>query len=151
MEATTNKQFPQIELVIGKEFAGKIIPLINKAIKSINIIVYDWRWYPDEIAEKVQLFNNAIIRARQKGIIVKVVVHKRLIHEILRRQNILVKKIESSKTIHVKLMIIDNEITILGSHNYTKNAFNFNYEVSAIIHDKETALKSNNYFEKFFH
>lgn len=142
---------PKIEIVIGDQFPKKVIPLIEGAKQSINIMVYDWRWYPDQIGSQIQLFNNAIIRAHQKGITVKVVVNKRLVKEILRRQQIRVKRIESSKLLHVKLMIIDDFISILGSHNYTKNAFNINYEISAIIYDDAIAETLKRYFNNFFY
>lgn len=141
----------KIDIAIGRQFPKKVIPLIEQAKKEIDIIVYDWGWYPDEIGEQIQLFNNAIIRAKQKGVIVKAVVLKRLIAEILRREDIMVKRIESSKLLHTKLMIIDDEIVIVGSHNYTKNAFNINFEASVILRDEETTRKFKNYFENFFY
>lgn len=142
---------PKIEIAISREFPQKVIPLIERAKKSIAIIVYDWLWYPDQIGANIQLFNNAIIRANNRGIEVRVCVNKRLIAEILRRAGVQVKRLQSSKSLHVKLMIIDNEITIIGSHNYTKNAFNINYEASVILRDEETARKFKEYFNPFFH
>lgn len=141
----------KIETAIGREFPKKVTPLIEQAKKSIEIIVYDWGWYPNEIGEKIQLFNNAIVRAKNRGVIVKAVVLKRLIAEILRREGIRVKRVESSKLLHAKLMIIDDEIVIVGSHNYTKNAFNINFEASVILRDEETTRKFKNYFENFFY
>ncbi len=44
-------------------------------------------------------------------------------------------------------MIIDEELCILGSHNYTKNAFNINFEMSVIIRNKEAVSKALKYFE----
>lgn len=141
----------KIDIVIGRAFPRKVIPLIEQAKKEIDIIVYDWGWYPNEIGEQIQIFNNAIVRAHHKAIVVKAVVHKRLIKVILEREGLRVKRVESSKLLHTKLMIIDDEIAILGSHNYTKNAFNINYEVSVIIYDREIAMKFKNYFENFFY
>ena len=141
----------KIELVIGREFPKKVIPLIEDAKTSIAIIVYDWLWYPDEIGAQIQLFNNAIIRANNRGVEVRVCVQKRKIAEILKQAGIRVKRIESSKSLHVKLMIIDNEITIVGSHNYTKNAFDINYEASTILRDTETARKFKEYFNPMFY
>ena len=142
---------PNPKILIGREFAREVIPLIQNAKKTIDIMVYEWRWYPNEIGSKIQCFNQAIIQANKKNIEVKAVVHKTLIAEILRREKIKVRKVESSKVLHTKLMIIDNEIVILGSHNYTMNAFNINYEVSVILHDKEIVLDLKQYFKNFFY
>jgi len=54
---------PEITLLIGKEFPTKVIPLIREATKSIDIIVFDWRWYPDQIGSTIQQFNHEIIKA----------------------------------------------------------------------------------------
>lgn len=142
---------PNPQILIGREFAQEVIPLIQNAKKTIDIMVYEWRWYPNEIGSKIQVFNQAIVQANKRNIEVKAVVHKTLIAEILRREKIKVRKVESSKVLHTKLMIIDNEIVILGSHNYTMNAFNINYEVSVIIHDEKIVLNLKQYFKNFFY
>ena len=141
----------KIETAIGEQFPKKVIPLIEDAKTSIAIIVYNWYWYPDEIGTQIQLFNNAIVRANNRGVEVRVCVQERKIAEILKQAGIRVKKIDSSKTLHSKLMIIDNDITIVGSHNYTKNAFDINYEASVILRDTKTARKFKEYFNPFFY
>jgi len=34
------------EYISGREYPVKVIPLIEQSVKSIKIIVFDWRWYP---------------------------------------------------------------------------------------------------------
>ena len=138
------------EIIISREFPKKVIPLIKKAKKSIDIIVFDWGWYPDEIGEPIQIFNNAIFNANKHGVNVRAIVQKRLINAILNNLNIKAKILHSSKLLHIKLMIIDGEIAILGSHNYTKNAFNVNHEVSIIVKDQTSIEKLTEYFNNFF-
>jgi phosphatidylserine/phosphatidylglycerophosphate/cardiolipin synthase-like enzyme len=139
------------EILIGREFARQVIPLIKNAKKSIDIIVYNWLWYPNEIGSKIQNFNHAIIVANRGGIEVKAVVQKTLIAEILRREKVKVRKIQSGRVLHTKLMIIDDSIAIVGSHNYTMNAFNINYEVSVIIHEQKIVKDLKKYFSNFFY
>ena len=140
----------QNEIIISREFPKKVIPLIKKATKSIDIIVFDWGWYPDEIGEQIQIFNNAIFNANKHGVKVRALVQKRLIKVILSKLKIQAKILYSNKLLHIKLMIIDGEIAILGSHNYTKNAFNINHEVSVIIKDEKSILKLEEYFNNLF-
>lgn len=141
----------KFKILIGREFAKEVTPLIREAKKEIDIIVYNWLWYPNEINSTIQKFNQEIIQAKNRGIIVKAVVQKAIITEILRSEKINVRKVESSKTLHTKLMIIDDEIAILGSHNYTMNAFNINYEVSIMIDDQEKVSELKKYFSNFFY
>ena len=140
----------QNEIIISREFPKKVTPLIKQAQKKIDIIVYDWGWYPDEIGEAIQIFNNAIYRASARGVKVRVITQKRLIKEILSRLGIEVKLFHSKKLLHVKMMLIDGEIAVLGSHNYTKNAFNLNYEVSIITRDQNSIERLQEYFNNIY-
>jgi len=138
------------QILMSREFPKVVIPLIKNAKKSIDIIVFDWGWYPDEIGEPIQIFNNSIYNANKHGVKVRALVQKRLIKIILEKLNIDVKVLHSSKLLHIKLMIIDGEIAILGSHNYTKNAFNVNHEVSIITRQEEDIQKLQTYFNNLF-
>lgn len=140
----------QNEILISRDYPKKVIPLIKGAKKSIDIIVFDWGWYPDEIGEPIQIFNNCIYNANKHGVKVRALVQKRLIKVILDKCEIEAKLLHSNKLLHIKLMIIDDEIAILGSHNYTKNAFNLNYEVSVIIRDFKSILELKNYFNNLY-
>ena len=140
----------QTTTIIGKEFPQKVIPLIKQAKKSIDIVIYDWRWYPDQIGSSIQLFNNAIINASKKNIDVKVITYATHTLEILSVLGIKTTKLPSRRPLHTKLMIIDNQKVIIGSHNYTMNAFTINYEVSAIIQDEEVVKRLIQYFQNLW-
>lgn len=137
-------------IIIGKEFPGKVIPLIEQTQNSIFIIVYDWRWYPDQTGTMIQKFNNAIIASARKGKKIRVITNYHYVDKILSRLNVEVKQISSKRTIHTKLMIIDNKTAILGSHNYTMNAFTINHEVSVILEDEQAVKRLSLYFENLW-
>lgn len=140
----------QTTTIIGKEFPQKVIPLIQQAKNSINIIVYDWRWYPDQIGSEIQKFNNAIIVAARKGIRVRVITNLESVISVLRGNKIQAKKFLSYRKLHVKNMLIDNELAIIGSHNYTMNAFTLNYEVSIITYNKEVVNRLRIFFDNLW-
>lgn len=142
--------YPQTIPIIGKEFSEKVIPLIDQTKKSIDIIVYDWRWYPDQIGSAIQKFNNAIIRVKKKNIRVRVITNSQHIINLLSQNKVQAKKLLSSKTVHAKLMIIDSKTAILGSHNYTMNAFTVNYEVSVIIQDEKCVKRLEIFFKNLW-
>lgn len=106
---------------------------------------------PNQIGSSIQLFNNSIVRAKNRGLDIKAVVWDKKIANVLDEVGIKNKWIHQSKLLHVKLMIIDKSIVIIGSHNYTKTAFDLNFEASVIINDKETAEKFIKFFEGFFY
>lgn len=136
--------------IIGKEFSQKVIPLIRQARDSIDIIVYDWRWYPDQIGSDIQKFNNAIVAARKKGIKVQAIINSQQIIAILKENKIKAKKLSSYQKLHIKLMIIDNETAIFGSHNYTMSAFTTNLEVSIATPNKNVVNRFKSLFNNLW-
>jgi len=141
---------PEITLLIGKEFPTKVIPLIREATKSIDIIVFDWRWYPDQIGSTIQQFNHEIIKAARKNRQVRAIINSKKIAEPLTQNKIKAKVHDSKQLLHTKLMIIDGRLAILGSHNYTMNAFTINHEISAIIQNEEIVKRLKTYFENLW-
>lgn len=139
-----------MDTIIGNEFADKVIPLIKNSKKSIDIIVYDWRWYPNQIGSAIQRFNNEIVAGRKRGKKIRVITNSLHVIGTLKTQNFEARGKVSSKTLHTKLMIIDGKIVILGSHNYTMNAFTINHEVSVIIEDEKVVERLKLYFENLW-
>ena len=140
----------KIQAVIGKGFAPAVIPLIAGAEHSISILVFDWRWYPNEPSSPVQLFNQAIIQAKRRGIKVRALVNMRDIVGQLRELGIDCRKVIGKDLLHSKLIIIDEKIVVVGSHNFTQSAFGKNFECSVITTDEATVSAFNDYFEIIF-
>lgn len=141
---------PTITPIIGKEFANQVVPLIKAAKKNINIIVFDWRWYPDQIGSEIQRFNHALITARRKGVRIKAITNPFGTIAVLSKLKIEMRKPITKGLIHTKLMLIDGHTAILGSHNYTMNAFTINYEISVIIREKEAVERLKKYFDNIW-
>ena len=124
-----------MQTIIGKNYPKLVIPLIEKAVKSIKIVVFDWRWYENDPANPCQLFNASIVRARKRGVNVQACVNSNSIKSPLAQNGIDVKIPISKNLIHTKFIIIDDEILIMGSHNFSQSAFTTNFETSVIIND----------------
>lgn len=57
-------------------------------------------------------------------------------------------KVYALKDLHSKLYIFDNNLTILGSANFTMGGFRWNHELSLLIEDeKELISKLNDYYD----
>ena len=121
------------EPIIGDQFPKKVIPLIDSAKYSIKIIVFDWRWYPDDPGAAAQLFNQSIVRAVRRCVEVKVITNCEQIVKILNSLGCKAKKLYTKNLVHAKMMIIDNSVVVLGSHNYTQSAFTTNQEISICV------------------
>lgn len=128
-----------MQAIIGSEFPKIVIPLIENAKHSIKICVFDWRWYPDNPANPVQLFNQSIVRAVSRGVSVSAITNFPDIVSTLVSLGVKAKKLVSKNLVHAKMIIIDGQIVILGSHNYTQHAFAMNYEISMMSDNIEFA------------
>lgn len=138
------------EAIIGREFPAKLIPLIDSAKSSISILVFDWRWYPDFPESPVQLFNQSIVRAVRRGVKVRAVLNMPAIVSQLTTLGVSAKKVFSKDLLHTKLIIIDNNVVVIGSHNYTQSAFEKNFECSFALFDSDSVARFISYFEAIF-
>jgi len=141
---------PKVQTIIGSEFPRKVIPLINEAKLSIEIIVFDWRWYPQNPGGSVQLFNQSLVRAVRRKVKIRAITNNNEIISTLTNVGIHAKKVISKKLVHSKMMIIDNRILIMGSHNYTQSAFQMNLETSLIIENQSTVERFLTFFNNLF-
>ena len=135
-----------MEVVVSKQFPDKIIPLIKAAKSSIDIVVFDWRMYPESLGSTIFAFNQAIFQAARRGVKIRAIIHYDNIIPELLRSGIQAKKIKNDRLMHVKMMIIDSTIAIVGSHNYTKNAFERNTELSIVLTGDEGIGDLERYF-----
>jgi len=116
--------------IISNEFPRVAISLIESARESIDIIVFDWRFYNDDPANSVSQFNHAIYTAVKRGVSVRCLVNSESVIDNLKKMGCYAKCLYSKKLLHTKLLIVDKRRIILGSHNYTQQAFCSNHELS---------------------
>ena len=126
------------------------MPLIEKAVNSIDIIVYDWRWYRDDPGASAQLFNQTIVRAVRRGVKVRAIVNNNEIARVLKEVGCEARRLRRKELVHCKFMVIDDKLAITGSHNYTEAAFQKNLEVSVIFDDMGMIESLKNYFQNLW-
>lgn len=136
--------------IIGRDYPKVIIPLLDSAKKNIDIVMYDWRWYEDQLGDSVQQFNMALVRAVKRGVVVRALVQAPFILPHLAGVGISAKLISDKRTLHSKLVIIDRETLVIGSHNLTRNAFCRNLETSLAISDAIVAERFVLFFENLY-
>lgn len=124
-----------IGTIIGKNYPAKVIPLVDAAKFSIRIIVFDWRWYPNDPGNPVQLLNQALVRAVRRGVKVEAIANNNDIVAVLRSVGVDAKKLNIKNLVHAKLMIFDDNVVVIGSHNFSQAAFTTNMEASIIVSD----------------
>ena len=151
-------------------FKGEIVPLVNEqyfnvtlseinsAKSSIDIAMYEFKWY--ETNNSATQIREALVKAHDNGIKIRLLMDQskwygevtelsksnKQMAEYLSGKGISVKLDSEKITTHDKLVVIDNEIVLVGSHNWGSSALTTNNEASVLIKDKETAEYYENYF-----
>ena len=139
------------QVIIGREYPQVITPLIQEAQNSIEILVFDWRWYENEPNSSVQKFNTAILEASNRGVKVRALVNNNIMPTILQLEKLSVKRVGSKNLMHVKMIIIDQKTLVIGSHNFSKRAFEINHEISLLVDDADEIARCRKYFEMLCH
>jgi len=139
------------------------VPILHKALqnakKSIHITMFTMRYYPDYPNDANSIIIGDLIAAKKRGVDVKIIldasnwnisntVKNKDMGDSLRRAGIEVYYDPLNVTTHNKMLIIDGEITILGSHNWSFYALERNNEVSVLIKSKEVAKAFEQVFKE---
>jgi cardiolipin synthase len=135
---------------------------IQNAEKSIDLVLYEFKWY-DNNNTVVQL-RDLLVKKAGEGIEIRLILDQskwygqitelskenKRTGDYLAERGIQVKYDSLKQTTHNKLLIIDNTITILGSHNWGSSALTKNNEASVMIKDIEISEYYEDYFENLW-
>lgn len=127
----------------GREILGKI----NSAKKSIELAIYHFT---------SRALSRALVMAAKRGVIVRVFLDSENAHEyyskanFLKKNGVLVKLEKGEGLMHNKFCIIDDELVISGSYNWTTSADLKNDENVIFINSKEVARIYRIQFEKYW-
>ncbi|WP_194844830.1 phospholipase D-like domain-containing protein [Candidatus Rhabdochlamydia porcellionis] len=123
----------------GKEALARILQLINQAQKTIDVAAFTLT-HP--------LICDALISAKNRNVRLHVVLDgysakgaSKKALEQLKAQGISVCASQGAHLLHHKLCVIDQEILITGSANWTKAAFSKNADILLILQLKDLKLK----------
>ncbi len=127
--------------------SSQIIRQIDKAQNYVYVAMYSFAL--DPIAD-------ALIRARNRGVDVKVVMEKSQVgkgseYERLRTAGIDVKLDKNPDYMYNKFMIIYGKIITTGSFNWSKHADEKNDENLLIVYSEELARKYREEFSEMWH
>ncbi len=146
-----------------RQYYPLVLSTINSANRSINMVMYEIKWYgnPDGDYHDVSKLGVALVEAQERGVDVKIILddgrgygfeNDDLIswaenwRDYFESHGIEVKFDWSNETTHDKLLIVDDEIVIVGSTNWSTSALDYNHEANVYIEGKEVAQQYNQYF-----
>ena len=148
----------KIDPCIGNQYPEKVVPLLQDAQQSIDVLMYEWKWYTHEKAGGVERFNLAFQAAARRGVKVRVILNiESMGHAItkinsrtaqfLQLAGVKVKFGQIGVATHSKMIVIDGKRLVVGSHNISKGSFTHNQESSIIVEGGEAIRAYIDYFE----
>ena len=150
-----------METLIGSKYTDRVAELILNANNEIKIAMFVIEWYESNEKRSTNKVIRAIREAIRKGVKVSVILNNATndknngmrnmesAQELAKRGQ-KVKFYKTGTTLHTKIIIIDNDYVIVGSHNLTNRALNSNQEISVVIDDRYTVRTVKDYFNILF-
>ena len=102
------------------------------------------------------LITEAIINAKQRGVKVLIVTDNDKLYDLgsdiirIAREGILTRIDNTSNHMHHKFMIVDDQVLVNGSYNWTRSAANYNQENIIVSREKELIRLFNTEFDKLW-
>lgn len=146
-----------VKALPGREYFPACEEVIDQAKKRIRGMFFQMFYYTGARNNRCNKLFHALARAKARGVEVQILLNNSFRGGDMqtKHQQALVK-LEAfhikarifpySTCIHTKLILADNNIIILGSHNWTNAGLNQNVEASCVIRDKAVNEKLNTYF-----
>jgi phosphatidylserine/phosphatidylglycerophosphate/cardiolipin synthase-like enzyme len=142
----------------GQTFIIKLIETITQIKYSLDIIQYQWNFYPGQPESQMQRLNRTVLAQAQAGKKVRVLLNKegRGQHlmainmkaaQFLGEAGISVKFGRTFPITHAKLWLFDDDAVILGSHNLSSRSITVNNECSALIKSRSVTVEFKRYFD----
>jgi len=133
-----------ITILKDEQFRVAVLKAINEANKEILIATYKMDCKGHLSTRHLNALVSALYRAAKRGVRVRCLLNMDSDHSTIGRINmrtkalltekgILVKTGPIGRTYHSKIIIIDEEVAFVGSHNLTESSLCRNFEVSIMI------------------
>jgi phosphatidylserine/phosphatidylglycerophosphate/cardiolipin synthase-like enzyme len=148
-------------LVVDNQFLSVAKALIEQAKKEICISTFKLEICDKPRGKKLKEFFENLIERRKANVKVKVLFNwhddQRSVAKtnytasiFLKNAGVEVKYLSNNRCCHAKIIIIDQEKALLGSHNLSIRSCENNFEMSYLIPDPETIAHLHSVFSHSF-
>ena len=148
-----------VEVVMDAQYFQVAKKMIQEAKSSIQVMMFEMGYYNRNPDTPSNLLIRELINAKKRGVKVEVILEVKEGEDRTTKRNRQTGKILSdggveviydplSRTTHAKFMVVDSQLTLLGSTNWTYYALTNNNEVSVLIRSKEVAKVLLDYFNR---
>lgn len=147
----------ELEFLAGKNYLSRVSEALKSAERSIKVMMY-LAYNSGHTRCPGNILMTELARARRRGVEVKVILegsHVKMVNdanlnsaEWLLERGIEARIFPVFPVMHTKLVLIDDEIVVVGSHNWTAAAIHLNNESSVLVRCRRTARRLRVYFDR---
>ena len=145
----------------GKTFFDGLSKAVAAAKTNIDVIQYQWNFYPGKPKDSLQKFNQILLTKIRSGVKCRALLNKEgrgqqltainmRASTYLKEAGAIVKFGRTFPITHAKLWLIDDDFTVVGSHNLSSRSFNMNIETSVVIINREICMEFRRYFNEIW-
>lgn len=165
-ESTSLLQNESVDLLLGPEYAKKVLPLIQSAQKRCWVAVYVAS-YSDSFEFSIQnRLYKALVERFKKGVDVRIILDESyewdvmkgkpsdkrstkndVVFQYFKENGVPVLMDSPDQTMHGKFVVVDDSWVVLGSTNWTYSALSKNVEVSSILKNEALNQEMQNFFK----
>ena len=155
-----------VTFVGGRDYYSIAKNSLQSAEESIYMVMYQVSLYSYDKTSRVYNLVSELIKAHKRGVVVRVVLDQNIdfvsgrninqwmpegknvwCFKVFKEAGVDVRYDNLTTYTHAKAIVIDSEIIIMGSSNWSKSAFNKNAEVNLSIKSKDLAGEILEYFK----
>lgn len=158
--AELEQMINEIYVLTDKEYYQSIKNDLKNANETILVAMYSMKYDPDDSFDWANDLIMELVYAYDRGVNVSVVIEYRTYfgymndnmeaYNYLLANNVNVQLDYETNTDHMKLVIIDDKLVYVGSHNWSESALYYNHETSVKIVSEDIANIFEEYLETTF-
>jgi len=144
-----------VAVVTDRDYYPKVSELLAGAQGSIHMVMFSANYQAQYSDSSVTLLLGDLVAAHNRGVDVMVVMDSwpegnDKTANYLSKNNIPVRMLNWTGTTHAKLIIIDGQIVVVGSTNWSYHSIDKNHEANVVISDERIAREFEPYFQGIF-
>ena len=147
----------EVSVLLDEEYYHSVKNDLENANETILVAMYSMIYDPDDTFDWANDLIRELVYAKERGVDVTVIIEYRTYldymdgnlaaYDYLSANNVTVQLEEDTETDHMKLVIIDDKLVYVGSHNWSESGLYYNRETSVKIVGEDMAEVLSAYFE----
>ena len=146
-------------LLTDNNFLPQAKTLVEQAKSSIDIVTFKAELTHKPRGTFLFAFFNELILQAKKGLRVRILLNwnserrsvpltNKYVMEQMKTNNVQVRHLPDNRCCHAKLILVDKQKAIIGSHNLSVKSCHNNFEMSYLIPDPETVKEISDVFAR---